>query len=112
MCSSLRRKSYWGMVAFGLTVALTNGGLLWADAGLSSASPDIPEFSSWPLGHVTGTAEKAVEIDYRPYPLHPDLKIVDMQGAAKELKDLQRTYPIRYRTKGEKVDYVVIVLAP
>jgi hypothetical protein len=110
--ASGRAKPFLRLFFVGLSLCLWLTSPTARFESMAAWTPDLPSFTSWPMGMVTGVSEGRIEIDYKPYPVHLELKIMDFEGVQKEVKDLSRGLPVRYRLKGQQVDYVVIVLAP
>lgn len=99
-------RTRWMLAGIALLALLLSGG---PAVSLFAQQVELPK-SGLQSGQLTGKSDSSAEIGRRAYAFHPKVVFASEEGSALEWKDFKKGDRVQYRLKGERIDFLVLLL--
>lgn len=93
-----------------LAVLLSGGPVIGTSSAAEDLSaPQIPQ-TGMKSGQLTSKHENSAEISGQVYSFHPKVAFASEEGNAMEWKEFKKGDRVQYHLKGERIDFLVLLL--
>ncbi len=92
-----------------LALLLSGAPAVSVHAGDAGQAVGIPK-TGMQSGQLTAKHDNAAEINGRAYTFHPKVEFTSEEGSPMEWKDFKKGDRVQFHLKGERVDFMVLIL--
>lgn len=100
------QRTGWMLTGVALLILLLSGG---PAVSLFAQQVELPT-SGMQSGQLTGKSDSSAEIGGRAYAFHPKVVFASEQGNQMEWKEFKKGDRVQYHLKGERIDFLVLIL--
>ena len=108
---SAARRTGQALAGIALLALLLSGGPAFgaSKTGEDLSPPQIPK-TGMKLGQLTAKHASSAEISGRAYAFHPKVAFASEDGSPLEWKEFKKGDRVQYHLKGERVDFLILLL--
>ena len=92
-----------------LALLLSGGPAVIVNAQEGAQQVELPK-SGMQSGQLTGKSDSSAEIGRRAYAFHPKVVFASEDGNQMEWKEFKKGDRVQYHLKGERIDFLVLIL--